>query len=224
MGWLDNFLRLYLFHSLLLVDAPFQERKPNKFKLASSDAFGRSFSANFWRLGPQFRLSCFRRLRCRPAGGPRPIGSVAIVKSIPGRILLYHDERNGPPEGGPEGSGGFARRYIGLFDFRLANDDFRAVEREIVDFHVEAPPVAVDPRCAYRLPETAFTVLGHGVNPVARAVVCLAHVMFLSSWFESRAPCAASWGTKARAEKRRVQRRPTGHREAARSWQGAEGD
>jgi hypothetical protein len=37
----------------------------------------------------------------------------------------------GPPEGGPEGSGGFACRYVGLFDLRLANDDFRAVEREI---------------------------------------------------------------------------------------------
>jgi hypothetical protein len=99
-----------------------------------------------------------------------------------------------------------------------------AHEAEIVDLHVEAPTVAVDPRSAYRLPETAFTVLGHGVNPVARAVVCLAHVIFLSSWFESHAPCATSWGTKARAEQRRVQRRPAGHREAARSWQGAEGD
>src|ERR1019366_7541460 len=97
----------------------------------------------------------------------------------------------GPPEGGPEGSGGFACRYVGLFDLRLANDDFRAVEREIGGALIEAPTVAVDPRSAYRPPETAFTVLGHGVNPMARAVVCLAHVIFLSSWFESHAPCAA---------------------------------
>src|SRR5665213_503515 len=67
----------------------------------------------------------------------------------------------------------------------LANDDFRAVKREVVDLHIEAPTVAVDPSSAYRLPATAITVLGHGVDPVARAVVCLAHVMFLSSWFET---------------------------------------
>jgi len=129
----------------------------------------------------------------------------------------------GPPEGGPERSGGFAR-CVDLFDLRLANDDLSAVEREIIELHVEAPTVVVDPGSAYRLPETALTVLGHGVDPVARAVVCLDHVMCLSSWFESHAPCAASWGTNARGEKRRVQRQPAGHREAARSWQGAKGD
>src|ERR1700730_18216174 len=79
-----------------------------------------------------------------------------------------------------------------------------AVGREIIELHVETPTVAVDPGSAYRLPETALTVFGHGVNPVARGGGCLAHVMCLSSWFESHAPCAASWGTKARAEKRRV--------------------
>src|SRR5665213_267570 len=130
----------------------------------------------------------------------------ATRRGAPERICGVRGK--GPPEGGPEGSGGFACRYVGLFDLRLANDDFRAVEREIVDLHVEAPTIAVDPSSAYRLPETAFTVLGHGVNSVARAVVCLAHVIFLSSWFESHALCATSWGTKAHAEQRRIQRRP----------------
>src|ERR1700722_9271042 len=136
-------------------------------------------------------------------------------------MLWFVARGKGPPEGGPEGSGGFICRCVGLFNLRLANDDLRAVERQKIELHVEAPTVAVDPGSAYRLPETALTVLGHGVNPVARAAVCLAHVMLLSSWFESHAPCAASWGTRPHAEKRRVQRRPTGHREAARSWQGA---
>ena len=75
--------------------------------------------------------------------------------------------------------------YVGLFALRLANDDLRAVEREIIELHVEAPTVVVDPGSAYRLPETALTVLGHGVNPAARAVGWRAHVMCLSSWFEA---------------------------------------
>ena len=128
----------------------------------------------------------------------------------------------GPPEGGPEGSGGFACRCVGLFDLRLANDDLRAVEREIIELHVEAP----NRRCGPRQRLSAARNCAHRFwsrrKPGGRAVVCLAHMMFLSSWFESHAPCAASWGTKARAEQRRVQRRPAGHREAARSWQGAE--
>lgn len=54
----------------------------------------------------------------------------------------------GPPEGGPEGSGGFACRCVRLFDLRLANDDLRTVEREIIELHVEAPTVFVDPGAA----------------------------------------------------------------------------
>jgi hypothetical protein len=43
------------------------------------------------------------------------------------------------------------------------------------------PNVAVYPGRAYRLPETALAILGDSVSSVARAVVCFAHVMFLSS-------------------------------------------
>jgi hypothetical protein len=78
---------------------------------------------------------------------------------------LFVARGKGPPEGGPEGSGGFACRCVGLFDLRLANDDFGAVERKIIELYVEAPTIVVDPSGAYRLPETALTVLGHGVNP-----------------------------------------------------------
>src|ERR1700692_2541939 len=96
-------------------------------------------------------------------------------------------KRTGPPEGGPGGLGGFARRSVGQFGLglRLADDDLRSVEREIFELHVEAVAVAVRPCGPDRLPEVALAVLGHGVNAVARAVVGLAHVMFLSSWFEA---------------------------------------
>jgi hypothetical protein len=67
------------------------------------------------------------------------------------RILWFIVREKGPPEGGPEGLGGFACRCVGLFDLRLANDDFGAVEREIIELHVETPTVAVDPGSAYRL-------------------------------------------------------------------------
>jgi hypothetical protein len=116
--------------------------------------------------------------------------------SAPERKLGSSYTERSRAKAAPEGSSGFACWDVGLFDLRLAKDDLGAVEREIIELHVETPTVAVDPGSAYRLPETALTVLGHGVNSVARGVGCLAHVMCLSSWFESHAPCAASWGTR----------------------------
>ncbi len=100
------------------------------------------------------------------------------------------------------------------------------IEQSIIDLPYGAgrhAPIAAEDQ-ARLIAAILVEPAAHVGNPVARAVVCLAHVIFLSSWFESHAPCATSWGTKARAEQRRVQRRPAGHREAARSWQGAEGD
>src|SRR5580658_8595259 len=88
----------------------------------------------------------------------------------------------------PGGLGGLGfRSRLGFFGLGLwlADDDFRAVERQVVELQVEALAVAVRPNGPDRLPVVLLAILGHGVNAVARGVGVLAHVMFLSSWFEA---------------------------------------
>src|SRR5258708_904782 len=95
--------------------------------------------------------------------------------------ISYGDEREraAPPQRRrPGGLGGFARRSVGFVGLRLANDDLRAVEREVVELQIEALAVAMRPNGPDRPPVALLAVLGHGVNTVARRVGrCLAHVM-----------------------------------------------
>src|SRR6202035_5487703 len=91
-------------------------------------------------------------------------------------------------EGGPGWSSGFARRSVGLFGvglfdlglfglgLRLANDDLRAVEREIVELHAKALAVGMRPNGPDCLPVVALVFRGHGIDAMARwGGVLLAH-------------------------------------------------
>ena len=67
--------------------------------------------------------------------------------------------------GGPFDSVG--RRGIDLIGLGLSNDDLRAVQREVIELHVEAPTVAVHPGSADRVPEIALADFCYGVHAVA---------------------------------------------------------
>jgi hypothetical protein len=71
-------------------------------------------------------------------------------------------------------------RGLSLVGLRLSDDDLRAVEREEVELQVEALAVAMRPGGTDFAPVTALAVLGHGIDPVARAVGVLAHGDVLS--------------------------------------------
>ena len=131
--------------------------RPGRHRLLSgSCASARSFAPRFLSTLGRPHAVALRFARC----------DQLTVGLAPIRVRpCWAHRRKGPPAGGPLGSGGFACRCVGLVDLRLANDDLSAVEREIIELHVEAPTVVVDPGSAYRLPETALTVLGDGVNP-----------------------------------------------------------
>jgi len=62
----------------------------------------------------------------------------------------------------------------------LRDDDFRAVEREHVEFQIEALAVGVRPCGSDLLPEIALAAFGHRIDLVAWEFACRGHVRFLS--------------------------------------------
>src|SRR5450631_2279565 len=89
----------------------------------------------------------------------------------------------GPPEGVP----GRLLGCLGLgFAGRgLADDDLRAVERQVIELEAEALAVAVRPGGADFAPVIPLAVLGYGVDPVAGEFGCVAHGDVLSFRFEA---------------------------------------
>src|ERR1019366_10818139 len=93
---------------------------------------------------------------------------LVLIGKPPAKHPVECKEKEGPPDGGPLDSVGCSG--IDLIGLGLANDDLRAVEREVSELQVEALPVAVGPGGADGLPEIALAGSCYGVHAVAWTV------------------------------------------------------
>ena len=93
---------------------------------------------------------------------------LVLIGKPPAKHPVECKEKEGPPDGGPFDSVGCSG--IDLIGLGLANDDLRAVQREVIELHVEAPTVGVHPGSADCVPEIALAGFRHSVDDVARAV------------------------------------------------------
>src|ERR1019366_3951623 len=93
---------------------------------------------------------------------------LVLIGKPPAKHPVECKEKEGPPDGGPFDSVGCSG--IDLIGLGFANDDLRAIEREVSELQVEALPVAVGPGGTDWIPEIALAGFGDGVNTVARAI------------------------------------------------------
>ena len=93
---------------------------------------------------------------------------LVLIGKPPAKHPVERKEKEGPPDGGPLDSVGCSG--IDLIGLGLANDDFRAVQREVSELQVEALPVAVGPGGADGIPEIALAGFRDSVHAVARAI------------------------------------------------------